>query len=61
MAIIEHEFICPYCCQSITMVLDLSVSSQIYIEDCEVCCRPIEVHCHAEDGDLKQFFAERSE
>ena len=25
------------------MVLDTSVDTQSYIEDCEVCCQPIEV------------------
>lgn len=26
------------------MILDPSVPSQEYIEDCEVCCRPLSVH-----------------
>lgn len=39
----EHFFICPNCWQRISMVLDLSAGSQEYIEDCEVCCRPIRV------------------
>jgi len=26
------------------MVLDTSVRRQTYIEDCEVCCNPIEIH-----------------
>ena len=26
------------------MVLDTSVQRQVYVEDCEVCCQPIEVH-----------------
>lgn len=40
---IEHFFICPYCHSQISMLLDASVSEQNYIEDCEVCCNPIEV------------------
>lgn len=40
---IEHFFICPHCWQTISMVLDLSEGAQRYIEDCEVCCRPIEI------------------
>ncbi len=32
---------CPYCGEKIELVLDCSVSEQDYIEDCEVCCRPI--------------------
>jgi hypothetical protein len=39
----EHFFACPYCWEEISMVLDTSVTSQTYAEDCEVCCNPIEV------------------
>jgi hypothetical protein len=40
---VEYFFACPYCSEWISMVLDTSVKRQTYIEDCEVCCRPIEV------------------
>lgn len=40
---IEHFFICPYCFSQISMLLDTSVPQQSYVEDCEVCCNPIEV------------------
>ena len=53
----EHFFTCPYCWQSISMVLDLSAGSQKYIEDCEVCCKPIEVEYTSEDGALLDFEA----
>jgi len=32
---------CPYCWENIEITIDCSVESQEYIEDCEVCCRPI--------------------
>ncbi len=32
---------CPYCGESIELVIDCSVPYQEYIEDCEVCCRPM--------------------
>ncbi len=32
---------CPYCGERIEIVVDCSEASQEYIEDCEVCCRPI--------------------
>jgi len=58
----EYEFTCPYCGQPISMVLDLSVGGrQIYIEDCEVCCRAIEVSFTAEDGELGSFDAKTLE
>ena len=34
---------CPYCGESYSTQVDLSAGSQRYIEDCAVCCRPIEV------------------
>ena len=37
----EHYFQCPYCWEEISMLLDTSVSRQTYVEDCEVCCRPL--------------------
>lgn len=35
------EIQCPYCGESIEIVVDCSIESQRYIEDCQVCCRPI--------------------
>ncbi len=58
---IEHFFICPYCWQDISMVLDLSAKNEDYIEDCEVCCRPVKIAFKAEDNELKSFSAESIE
>ncbi|MFQ5634607.1 MAG: CPXCG motif-containing cysteine-rich protein [Gammaproteobacteria bacterium] len=43
---------CPHCGERITIVLDLSVAGQAYIEDCFVCCRPISVSYTADGGEL---------
>ncbi|WP_395374041.1 CPXCG motif-containing cysteine-rich protein [Marinicella sp. W31] len=32
---------CPFCWEYFDIVLDCSVEEQEYIEDCYVCCRPI--------------------
>ena len=53
----EHFFQCPYCWEEISVLLDPSVSKQTYIEDCEVCCRPIEFHVSFEEGELMEFQA----
>ena len=53
----EHFFTCPYCWQTISMVLDMSVPEQTYVEDCEVCCQPIEVSYAVEEGELTGFEA----
>ncbi len=34
---------CPYCGEMIQIVVDCSESGQDYVEDCEVCCRPIAI------------------
>jgi len=39
------------------MVLDLSVRRQTYVEDCEVCCNPIEITYGVEDDSLSTFAA----
>jgi hypothetical protein len=54
---VEHFFACPYCWEQISMVLDSSVKSQTFIEDCEVCCHPIEVRYEVEDGAVAAFEA----
>ncbi|MDB4270695.1 CPXCG motif-containing cysteine-rich protein [bacterium] len=39
----EHYFQCPYCWEEISMLLDPSIQQQNYVEDCEICCNPIEI------------------
>lgn len=54
MELYEQFFNCPHCGQPISVLLDLSVSDQSYIEDCEVCCRPIEIRYEVgTDGEIK--------
>ncbi|MFT5316509.1 MAG: hypothetical protein ACI9UK_002355 [Candidatus Krumholzibacteriia bacterium] len=37
----SQEIQCPYCWESFELLIDCSVPQQSYVEDCEVCCRPI--------------------
>ena len=53
----EHFFACPYCGETTSMVLDKSIGGQTYIEDCEVCCRPIEVRYTVENDEGGDFEA----
>ena len=39
------------------MVLDTSIPRQTYVEDCEVCCKPIEVTYSAEGDEIEYFEA----
>jgi len=51
----EYFFQCPHCWQQISFLIDLSVRRQRYIEDCEVCCNPIEVTVTVRNGTVYEF------
>ncbi len=45
---------CPYCGESFESSVDCSAGSQAYVEDCAVCCRPIEVRIRiGDDGAIE--------
>lgn len=47
-----HIIDCPYCGEPIEILIDGSVPNQRYIEDCQVCCRPITLRVELDaDGD----------
>lgn len=37
----ETNITCPYCGERVTVLLNREDAGQEYIEDCQVCCRPI--------------------
>ena len=48
----EQPISCPYCGEIITILVDDSLPEQEYVEDCQVCCRPIVVQVFVDmDGD----------
>ena len=47
----SKEVSCPYCGELIELQIDCSVLHQDYIEDCHVCCRPINIHVTIDDND----------
>ena len=58
---IEHFFTCPYCWEQISMLLDNSLNKQSYIEDCEVCCNPIQISVQISDSEILEFQADSIE
>lgn len=49
----DRSIDCPYCGEAIDILLDPSASEQSYVEDCQVCCRPINIrYSVAPDGDV---------
>jgi hypothetical protein len=57
----EHFFQCPYCWEDISMLLDSSLVSTEYVEDCEICCNPIIIVYGFENQDLVNFEAKNLE
>lgn len=53
----EHFFQCPYCWEEISMMLEQLNSEQSYVEDCEVCCRPIQITYYFPE-ELETFYAQ---
>ena len=41
---------CPYCGEAVQLVVDEGADEQDYIEDCQVCCRPMQISARM-DGD----------
>ena len=53
---------CPYCGEAFETLLDLSAGAADYIEDCQVCCQPIEFSLGVEpDGRLAHLRVRRGD
>jgi Cysteine-rich CPXCG len=51
--LLPEEFVavqCPYCGERLETRIDLTADEPSYIEDCQVCCRPIEFAVEREDS-----------
>ena len=57
----EAQITCPYCWESLDILLDLSIPEQDYIEDCQVCCQPIRVLYASDNGQVSRLEALRSD
>ena len=52
---IEHYFNCPHCWQNQLKIIDSSLGEQSFIEDCEVCCNPLEFNLSVENNFIESF------
>jgi len=48
-----HDLSCPYCGEIIQIIVDCSIPEQEYIEDCQVCCRPINFHINIDSDNVQ--------
>ncbi|MCF7221408.1 CPXCG motif-containing cysteine-rich protein [Marilutibacter chinensis] len=51
---------CPYCGEPVDLRIDVLPEPQEYIEDCAVCCRPIEVRVQPAEEDAPPHVFVRS-
>ena len=54
-SVLEEYFYCPYCWQNQLKMIDPSIENQNFIEDCEVCCNPIDFHITIENNEVVFF------
>ena len=52
---IEQYFDCPHCWQNQIKLIDPSINSQVFIEDCEVCCNPLEFKISVSHNVIESF------
>lgn len=52
---------CPYCGERIELVIDGATGTQEYIEDCQVCCRPINLRVTIDEEGGLQVEARRED
>jgi hypothetical protein len=57
----EYFFQCPYCWEQISMLIETTQIEQSYIEDCEICCNPIQISVITENQEIISFQAENIE
>lgn len=59
---VDYSFSCPHCGEELTLRLDASGGrKQKFIQDCEICCRPIQIEVHFAEGDVEFFSAESAD
>ena len=51
----EYFFYCPYCWEKISFLIEEIDGLNDYIEDCEVCCRSINVIIEFKNNELVSF------
>jgi len=52
---IEYYFDCPHCWENQLKMIAPSIEEQNFIEDCEVCCNPLEFELNITNNHLEYF------
>ena len=58
----DTQIDCPYCGENFDLEVDCSAGGQQYVEDCPVCCQPIEISTSVDiEGNLQDVRAQRND
>ena len=49
---LESDIACPHCGELFPLLIDTSVREQTLVEDCSVCCRPINLTIVCRPGEI---------
>jgi transcription elongation factor Elf1 len=49
---LETDITCPHCGEPFTLIVDSSQGDYATIEDCPVCCQPIQLEVRCEPGEI---------
>lgn len=60
-ALIETDIDCPYCGAAFVTLIDISAGDCDYIEDCAVCCQPIEFRLRIDADGTPQLLTLRGD
>lgn len=59
-SLVDRRIHCPYCAEPLEIVLDLSAGGQSYVEDCQICCQPMQVTFETDQGALVALSVDRA-
>ena len=49
---VEADIVCPHCGEVFPLNIDTFALEQSFIEDCTVCCRPIQLTVRCQPGEI---------
>ncbi len=52
---VETDVACPHCGELFPLLVDTSQSEQFLVEDCSVCCRPINLTIRCRPGEVLEL------
>jgi hypothetical protein len=58
--LLSTEVVCPWCGEAYQTTIDTSQEDFSTIEDCAVCCRPIELSIRSTPGEILSLEADRA-